>query len=815
MQVECFRQNHNKSDNYRTSAEKERRMKRCIFLTVSVFLSLTVISFGQVVEFQVKSIYNTNLALRSQVFNNSEELKFYFDFLMINQTLDVSYQTNLSDFTLTFEALGGFVVSKEASPCVLPPNISEIVKFSNTIFKFYDKNLRLLGPTCDSFLASYFDIDIGELLSGKVNKTKLFDELQVSTLSINFYFVSFEEPVAHEQKICPLAFKHFYTSTLFIASLQSNVLSSHKLEFADLEETFGESASSLDLNCTLSEVWLRRLYRVEINSRFLNKLVFANTNHMTFIGVMGRIADDNVFKYLRNLKLMVFGFYNTREFFHYSNNRWLADLNYGTNLDPQIWYSENETAAEMYFRNSFRLKIDDVAIYYLYPDEDFCLFKFIPPHQAIFTLIEHDGIGIDFKKTCLFVYLRQKAISKHYFYFVQSPGSYLNISQAEYDNCHIRERLELCFNSTTPVEIVHDILNPLDVEYAFQWIEVIGPFFFFPIVSAIGLALNVIAAVIITRERYQTEFFQGRRLYKIILLNCIFNSLECFLSLLSVYGQCVLYSSLFCPSAYEEELFHSIRVYSINYLIESFKTCSIMTSLFFSLERFVGMSDSNNKFVRVYSQLSLKPFIYFILIFGFGTTFCKIFEDSSYLTDDQYEIVKVFYNYQDDWITIVRSIHYVVNDILVFSLNFGIDVALVIKVRKDLAKKKKLVKRIAESSKKSKKKNKNIDDIQKAQEDTNKMILLSLVLFLLCRLPELSFELHFLFNLDLPNLGPIFSYRVICLESGLCGIFKDTSQFLYIFTYCLNILLYYKFNKNFRLAFRDFFKMAPIELQTK
>ena len=229
---------------------------------------------------------------------------------------------------------------------------------------------------------------------------------------------------------------------------------------------------------------------------------------------------------------------------------------------------------------------------YFFPDEDFCLFKLIPPYQAIFTMIKYKNDDISFEKSCLMVYLLQYMRSE-YSYLVQNNFTFINISQAEYNNCRIEERLEICFNSSsTLVEAVREIWNPLDVEYAFQWIEIIGPFFFFAIVSALGLALNVLAAVIITRERYQKDFFQGQRLYRIILLNCIFNSLECFLSLLSVYGQCILYSSLFCPSAYEEIVFHRIRVYSINYLIESFKTCSIMTSLFFSLERISSISDS-------------------------------------------------------------------------------------------------------------------------------------------------------------------------------------------------------------------------------
>ena len=191
------------------------------------------------------------------------------------------------------------------------------------------------------------------------------------------------------------------------------------------------------------------------------------------------------------------------------------------------------------------------------------------------------------------------------------------------------------------------------------------------------------------------------------------------------------------------------------------------------------------------------------MIFSFGSSVCKCFEDSTYFVIGVLapDFLQKFYNYTDFWITVLRTAHYVINDFVFFLLNFVVDIVLVVSVRKDLAQKKKLTKKM---TKKSKENYKKIDEIKKAQDDTSKLIIFTFFLLVICRIPELAFELHFLFiNLN----ESMYSYNSLCLTTGLCSTLKDNAQFLYMFTYCLNILLYYRFNKNFRLAFKYFFKL--------
>ena len=159
-----------------------------------------------------------------------------------------------------------------------------------------------------------------------------------------------------------------------------------------------------------------------------------------------------------------------------------------------------------------------------------------------------------------------------------------------------------------------------------------------------------------------------------------------------------------------------------------------------------------------------------------------------------------FYFMNRQWIVIMNTVHIIVTDFFIFFLNLIFDLCLVVHIRKELSKKKKLI--LKSSSKKGQAK--KLKEIKKAHDDTNKMVILSLSLYILSRLPELIFEMHLFIRYEKTT---IYAYEYICLVDGFCYLIKDFTRFLYIITYCLNIILYYKYNRNFRLGFRNFFRL--------
>ena len=392
-----------------------------------------------------------------------------------------------------------------------------------------------------------------------------------------------------------------------------------------------------------------------------------------------------------------------------------------------------------------------------------------------------------------------------------AEGYNMNVDFEEFDfqKCgDVNNRMSMCFNQSTMIE-KDDSFTFYDAINMIEWADFVGPVIMFPMVSALGFILNGLTVVVISRKKYNDEYFKGARMYQIIYYNSLFNMIECFIALLSLYGKCIRYQSIYCPSAMEDSDFHIYRVAVTNYGIEAFKTCSIVMGLGFSLDRYFNISDSKSRLVLKFQSMNIKGIVMFALVFGFVSSFYETLEDNSFLFSLRlfgYPAIMVFYNSQY-WVAVVHEIHFFINDSVIFILNLIVDLLLVIQIRKDLAKKKKInLKTLKASKSKQSHTRKTLNEIKKSYDDTNKMVLLSLGLYVVCRLPELAFEIHlFLFK----RSSRVGSYSFLCLY-GLCVFQKDFSQFLYLFSYCLNIISYYKYNKNFRLAVIDFKKQVML-----
>ena len=88
---------------------------------------------------------------------------------------------------------------------------------------------------------------------------------------------------------------------------------------------------------------------------------------------------------------------------------------------------------------------------------------------------------------------------------------------------------------------------------------------------------------------------------------------------------------------------------------------------------------------------------------------------------------------------------------------------------------------------------KSIKNLKDSESKNNKLVIYMLVLYICCRLPELVCYFYFIsIEKDFSvNFGPL-----------LVSIVK----YLYIVSYSFNLLIYFKFNCDFRKAFNNLFK---------
>ena len=82
----------------------------------------------------------------------------------------------------------------------------------------------------------------------------------------------------------------------------------------------------------------------------------------------------------------------------------------------------------------------------------------------------------------------------------------------------------------------------------------------------------------------------------------------------------------------------------------------------------------------------------------------------------------------------------------------------------------------------------------------NALIIVSVLIYLMCRLPEILINI-------LTSILPLLIPEFICITSVLGYIVSDSIQYIYTLSYVFNILLYYKFNNNFKLGLRNYFSL--------
>ena len=80
------------------------------------------------------------------------------------------------------------------------------------------------------------------------------------------------------------------------------------------------------------------------------------------------------------------------------------------------------------------------------------------------------------------------------------------------------------------------------------------------------------------------------------------------------------------------------------------------------------------------------------------------------------------------------------------------------------------------------------------------MIIINVIIYFCCRLPELVGVLMLFY---FPKI-----FQSSCNLNILCYLSLNLIEYLYMFSYMFNILLYYKFSSQFYKGFRNFFNLS-------
>ena len=197
--------------------------------------------------------------------------------------------------------------------------------------------------------------------------------------------------------------------------------------------------------------------------------------------------------------------------------------------------------------------------------------------------------------------------------------------QSELDECEFESKLAICSDLTRYANKTTSYVTSYDITYVLKWMEFIGPIVTFPIVSALSFILNLIVILVIkSKDNKKAKLFESK-IFQFILLNSSFNCVECLICELKLMSMCLDEGSIFCSNirTYTVTKYATI---TIGYLSETIKTCSILTGLLFSLQRYVETSQTKNVLLNGFAKSRIHKIAILVIFSGLTTSLTKLVE---------------------------------------------------------------------------------------------------------------------------------------------------------------------------------------------
>ena len=654
------------------------------------------------------------------------------------------------------------------------------IQIENSRFEFYMNETRITDEMCK--------------LANFKNDTNLFGAIQYMRLSTNIYY---------SKKTCPYVFINSKLVFLQLGHISNSFILKNQLEFVEIDQTNEFSLNNKALNFLSIDLAFENL-----NLKLINRHVFKYVKKLIIYGVVESIQMD-LFLNFKYLNLFCLNLDNLESFLHKSDNSWMKYLNNEVNVNIS-----NESEIDKNIYRSFLLEINtkgkesnqsNVSFerFYLYPNEDFCLFKHFPHHHLVYPLI---FTGVKLECTCTIMWLIQnlefyidRIESSDYvvvsfydsyedFYNHTTRACYYSY-QNDINQCNFTERFAYCNKSDYVISKINP-LNDLEVLFDIKWVELIVFLFLQPAICAFGLVTNLLS-ILTLNQHLDLKLEKEKRISKHILMNSIFNFIYCMIFLLKLINVCIFDISPYCSPVYTNESSQYFRIVFIYFLGNVIKLCSNTSYISFALSRFSLTINNENKLLKKFNQLNLKLFYFVTIIVSVLLSLFKLFQ---YQINGIYNSFKSFpfetYDIgncgNDDMYCYLFRYLNLLNDFisyfLFFLVNLILDIYLMRNSKNNLENKRKIVKDHL----------KLITAI-KSQKKITKMLLLNGLLFILAYTPELITRILLLkFEKNLYNF---------CSEYLSCKEVIDLAEFFTFLSISFQFFIYKKFNNNFNDKF--------------
>jgi hypothetical protein len=267
---------------------------------------------------------------------------------------------------------------------------------------------------------------------------------------------------------------------------------------------------------------------------------------------------------------------------------------------------------------------------------------------------------------------------------------------------------------------------------------------------------------------------------------------------------------VFCSSIRTTLFAQYFRIVMINFVGNSIKFCCNVTSLMFSLNRFIIVrGKQNSSYIRFLFSISNIKLSAFILFFGFFFNLSRLFQykeeqiDTGRIfvyDDEEFPTLRDPNEYVEYWkyfYIIFQTLSYILNDIFCSVSILIVDILLVYSLKNNVK-----VKRLRYSQKTSLK----IFEVEMAKRKTIIMIVLNTTSSFLFKTPEFVYSLYFSFILIFSEDLTFLYY--FCYVEEICRSLISILDVFYLFSIIFPFLFYCLFNNKFKLGLKNLFKFS-------
>ncbi len=532
------------------------------------------------------------------------------------------------------------------------------------------------------------------------------------------------------------------------------------------------------------------MFKLNLTENILNKFVFERMSSFTVNQDVGKI-ENQVFKSFKYLRKITFHLFSLKMFFN-RGTKWLEFLNYQSDIE-MVDHNQtsngsvlNSTQLLVRFKQFLNRAIHLNVETYAYPDEDFCLFAQFPHEKNVFPVLDKCF------NSCTFYWLIQyKSSFDLTDYIFDCKINYFKIHECNFSkmiqNCLLdkQENEETIINSNI-------LYYMYDQYYVLKRLDLLLSIYIFPTVCLTGCLLNILNILTLKNIIFSKLF--KKRMYQQMLFNSILNVIICTVYLFRLTIKCIDPIGSFCiESLLTLKFFRYSVLILTNYFGNVLKTFANLIHISIALDRYILSSNTHSRFFKRFHDLSLRKIFSIQLLFSCLMNINNIFEykfDLSYSNFAYPAIYAEFFNLKRFYGSF-NLLSIFLSQFFVFFFQTLIDLYLMTFIQKTIRLSNQNVILFLSNSKYS--------SYEKSKRNIKLMIIISGLLLLIFHSPDMLISIYM--GIFFKKIyGNYFNYFEL-----LSHMLINIAEIIYFMNYSFNFMLYYYFNRNFRLSFKNLF----------